>query len=111
MTVEKLRATFKGLEEIAEYMEARADVAGVGKVRELFDGWYRATVDAIALLKAQAQELDPVEPTDMDVTPVTMEYRCGACGRLVGYESAVQGVEEYKFRFCPECGKRVKWGA
>ena len=79
----------------------------VEKVRELFDGWYRATVDAIALLKAQDPE--PVEPTDMDVTPVTMEYRCGACGRLVGYESAVPGEAGYKYQACPECGRRVRW--
>ena len=74
-------AVIKGQEEIAEYMEARA------------------------------QDQEPVEPTDMDVTPVTMEYRCGACGHLVGYESAVPGEVGYKYQTCPECGRRVKWGA
>lgn len=102
-------AVIKGLKEIAEYMLAKADIAGIGKGKEVFDSYYRAAEDALTLLKAQNQAQDPVEPTDMDVTPVTMEYRCGACGRLVGYESAVPGVEGYKFRFCPECGKRVKW--
>ena len=55
------------------------------------------------------QDPEPVEPTDMDVTPVTMEYRCGACGRLVGYESAVPGEVGYKYQTCPECRRRVRW--
>ena len=61
--------------------------------------------------REKARETEPVEPTDMDVTPVTMEYRCGACGHLVGYESAVPGEVGYKCQTCPECGREVKWNA
>ena len=43
----------KGLTEIAEYMLAKADIAGVGKGKEVFDSWYRAADDACELLKEQ----------------------------------------------------------
>lgn len=43
------------LAEVSEYTRAKADIAGVGKVKEIFDSWFRAAEDAIALLR---------EPTD-----------------------------------------------
>lgn len=42
----------KGLTEVSEYMRAKADVAGVGKGKEVFDSWYRAAEDAIALIES-----------------------------------------------------------
>ena len=44
-------SAIKGLVEISEYMRAKADIAGVGKGKEVFDSWYRAAEDAIALLR------------------------------------------------------------
>jgi len=46
----------KGLAEISEYVRAKADIAGIGKGKEVFDGWYRAAEDALALLKEQEPE-------------------------------------------------------
>lgn len=93
-------AAIKGLEEIAEYMEARADVAGIGKVSDLFNGWYRATVDAIGLLKAQDQE-----PVTMK--PYYFNYVCSGCrseidGEFIEYTGG-------KIKFCPWCGRKVRW--
>ena len=47
--------------------------------------------NALSLLKAQ----EPVKPKLDKYT----NYTCGACGRMI--------TRAYKF--CPECGKKVKW--
>lgn len=49
-------SALRGLAEISEYMKARADVAGVGQVKDIFNGWYRAAEDAIDLLREQEEE-------------------------------------------------------
>ena len=90
----------KGLKEIAEYMEARADVAGVGKVRELFDGWYRAAEDAIALL--QEQELVRFKVTQQRRSYPFWDAECDGCG----YKTSTIHAN---WKYCPECGKAVKW--
>ena len=57
--------------------------------------------DALALLREQ-------EP----VKPIVGEYGarlCGNCGEQVG---AISDSTPYKIRqnYCPECGRKVKWG-
>ena len=46
----------RGLEEVSEYMRIKADIAAIGKGQELFNSWYRAAEDAIALLREQEPE-------------------------------------------------------
>ena len=64
---------------------------------DMYDKWLHASVDAIALLKAQ----EPVEPIpglwDRDI----QLYKCGACGGEIG----AGGIAKY----CFHCGKAVKW--
>ena len=60
--------------------------------------------DALTLL----QEQEPVEPTAEDEA-IRVKYNCGVCGYLVGFVSTIHDDMQYRAKFCPECGKRVKW--
>lgn len=52
--------------------------------------------DALALLR----ETEPVEP--IKKPGIVEPYKCGACGAVLGWESEKQ-------RFCPKCGRGIKW--
>ena len=63
---------------------------------------YRLLSDALELLKEQ----EPVEPKLVGVNTWT----CGECGALIGFEEFAQsGLELVKYKFCSECGRKVKW--
>ena len=94
-------AVLRDLWEISTYLY----ILGIGDNKKTFDGWCRAVRDAREMIREQ----EPVEPTEMDVSPVRMEYSCGRCGGLVGVESATQGDEQYRHAYCPKCGKKVLW--
>ena len=86
----------KGLADISEYVRAKADIAGIGKGKEVFDSYYRAAEDAIALIREQ----EPVEPhIEHDSDDDTWYYECGACHKAI----------DFKDRFCRHCGRRAKW--
>jgi endogenous inhibitor of DNA gyrase (YacG/DUF329 family) len=37
-------------------------------------------------------------------------YLCDNCGEIVGWEEmACCGIDQVKFKYCPGCGKAVKW--
>ena len=95
----------KGLTEISEYARVKADIAGIGKGKEVFDSWYRAVEDALALLREQ-EAVDPVEMVD---TFDPEEYSIGTLGWICGH----CGIEELKnhAEYCPRCGRKVKWCA
>ena len=60
--------------------------------------------DTLELLKEQ----EPVEPILVGVNT----WICGECGALLGWEEFTQpGLELVENRFCPHCGRRVKWNA
>lgn len=54
--------------------------------------------DAIALLK----EREAVKPKEVKMYP-TGQYACGFCGHIS------VGSKDYHAKYCPECGKAVKW--
>lgn len=54
--------------------------------------------DAIALLR----EMGPVEP--IKKPGIVEPYKCGVCGAVLGWESEKQ-------RFCPNCGRGIRWNA
>lgn len=86
----------KGLTEIVGYMLAKADIAGVGKGKEVFDRWYRAAEDACELLKEQEPDGD----------------NCGECGyalHRINYDGPGKALRQEWFRFCPHCGRKAKW--
>jgi len=58
--------------------------------------------DAIALLKEQ----EAVKPKLVGESM----WICGKCEALLGWEDFTpSGVELIEYKFCPECGKKVKW--
>lgn len=58
--------------------------------------------DALVLLQAQ----ESVEPKLVGVNTWT----CGECGALIGWEDFTQsGLELVNYKYCPVCGKAVKW--
>ena len=59
-------------------------------------GTARLMQDALALLR----EMEPVEP--IKKPGIVEPYKCGACGAVLGWESEKQ-------RFCPKCGRGIKW--
>ena len=67
-------------------------------------GMSSLATDALALLREQ----EPVEPTATDEA-IRVKYNCGECGYLVGFVSTIHDDMQYRAKFCPECGKRVKW--
>ena len=61
-----------------------------------------AITDAIALLKEQ----EAVKPKLVGVNT----WICGECEALLGWEDFTpSGVELIEYKFCPECGRMVKW--
>ena len=60
--------------------------------------------DALVALK----EREAVEPKLVGVNT----WICGECGAFLGWEEFTQsGLELVENRFCPHCGRRVKWNA
>ena len=60
--------------------------------------------DALALLKEQ----EPVKA----VADGEDSFICNNCGTVIGWDAwEPGGVEEVKDKFCPECGRPVKWDA
>ena len=58
--------------------------------------------EAIELLKAQ----EPVKP----IFAGQDDWICGNCGETVGWEQLSNyGLDKVKHKYCPECGKAVKW--
>lgn len=64
---------------------------------DMFDKWLRASVDALALLKAQ----EPVEPILKREArnKYHNDYVCPLCDQELVYEQ----------NYCSECGRAVKW--
>lgn len=60
--------------------------------------------DALALLKEQ----EAVKPKLVGPSM----WRCGKCDALLGWEDFTpSGVELVEYKFCPKCGRPVKWDA
>ena len=62
--------------------------------------------DALELLNAQ----EPEKPEKRELPfglygAVRYEYKCGACG------CGLMNNERWRTKFCPECGRKVKWDA
>lgn len=58
--------------------------------------------DALALMKEQ----EAVKPKLVGVNT----WICGKCEALLGWEDYTpSGLEVIEYKFCPKCGKAVKW--
>lgn len=58
--------------------------------------------EALELLKEQ----EPVAPSYAGYN----EWFCGNCGETVGWKS-IPEFDEMQYKYCPYCGKKVKWDA
>lgn len=65
--------------------------------------WQRVD-DALALLKAQ----EPVEPVRKPEIFDSL-YFCGKCSAKVGFQIRKDDSWRFKCKFCPDCGRAVKW--
>ena len=64
-----------------------------------------ATPDAEKILEL-LKEQEPVKA----VADGEDSYMCNNCGTVIGWaEWEPGGIEEVKYKFCPECGRAVKW--
>lgn len=85
------------LQNLQKILEAKADMCiGAGKMKLL--SFANACSGALELLK----EREPVKPKEVKLWYT--EYACGYCD----YKS-VGRKDGYKMRFCPCCGRAVKW--
>lgn len=60
---------------------------------------------ALELLKEQ-EAVKPIKP----IYHGDDSYTCDNCGETVGWEEmACCGIDQVKFKYCPGCGRKVKW--
>ena len=60
--------------------------------------------DALELLKEQ----EPIKP----IAQGDDSYLCDNCGETVGWEElSLYGLDKVKYKYCPECGRKVQWDA
>lgn len=85
------------LQNLQKLLEAKADMSiGAGKMKML--SFANACSGALELLK----EREAVKPKEVNLYP-TVQYACGFCGHIS------VGSKDYHARYCPECGRAVKW--
>lgn len=59
--------------------------------------------NALELLKEQ-DAVEPIRSKNADV------WYCGNCDEIVGEETLTMGgIQEVRHKYCPECGRKVKW--
>ncbi len=67
-----------------------------------YGGWCATILKAVDLLKKQ----EAVEPYQHDAV-----WLCGNCEKeVVGWDDDIDG-KEYRYPFCRQCGRSVKWNA
>lgn len=91
----------KGLEYLSEWLFQQYQVVYDGDASNYYDA-YKTVDDAIALLKEQ------------ETTYAYNEYTnpaCTSCGfrPFAGYIPTLKWMQERGYRYCPGCGKAVKW--
>lgn len=95
-TVENLRQAYKALIKAVDH---GGDMAAYTAFQ-----CQCAVKDALELLKAQ----EPVKPYAQG----DGSFACDNCGETVGWEEMnCGGISMVKYKYCPECGKEVKWDA
>ena len=90
-SVDNREKVIKGLEQAIAFFRDR--VTG-----DMYDKWLHASVDALALLKAQ-EAVKPIMHYVPDGKRSSAAWQCGNCLIDIGY-----GVN-----YCYNCGRAVKW--
>lgn len=75
------------------------------EVTKMYHPVQLSVTDAKKILEL-LKEHEPVKPIDQGDD----SYVCENCGETVGWEELdVFGIDPVKYKFCPGCGRRVKW--
>ncbi len=62
--------------------------------------------EALKIAIHNLKESEPVEPDAQGDD----SFSCGNCGETVGWEEInCGGISMVKYKYCPECGRAVKW--
>jgi len=88
-------------EKVISHFQDAIEASGAG------NRWRFVRVDMIEDAIALLREQEPVEPFAR-YDALRREFDCGVCGFLVGFENAFDD-RRYRAKYCPECGKKVKW--
>ena len=85
-------------------------------VETCFDSWIDKhrnmglDLHEVKRLKREALELLKEQEPVKAVADGEDSYICNNCGTVIGWaEWEPGGIEEVKYKFCPECGRTVKW--
>ena len=60
--------------------------------------------DVARILSYLLKEQEPVEPDKPEEV-----WLCGNCGEIVGWYDWVISTDDVRHKYCPKCGRRVKW--
>jgi predicted RNA-binding Zn-ribbon protein involved in translation (DUF1610 family) len=62
--------------------------------------------EALKIAIHNLKESEPVKPDAQG----DGSFACGNCGETVGWEELnCGGISMVKYKYCPECGRKVKW--
>ena len=91
------------IDEIIGYFElCSLNADPTGKAKRKFEQYIKCLND----LSKTMEEQEPVKPIDQGDD----SYVCDNCGETVGWEEmACFGIDQVKFKYCPGCGRKVKW--
>jgi len=73
-------------------------------------GWcvHELAHDAGMLISELMEENEAVEPTRKPEIFDSL-YFCGACSAKVGFQIRKDDSWRFKYKYCPNCGRKVKW--
>ena len=64
------------------------------------------TVNKLIALLKEHEEVKPIKP----IYHGDDSYTCDNCGETVGWEEMkCYGFEKVKYKYCPYCGRKIKW--
>ena len=92
------------IDEIIGYFElCSLNANPTVKAKRRFEQYIKCLND----LSKAMEEQEPVKPIDNGDD----SYACDNCGEIVGWEELdVFGIDPIRYKYCPGCGRKVKWG-
>ena len=94
-----LEKVIKRLEKVSYYFKSLLAVGWQGDA-----DIYREHMESVNMSITMLKEQEAVEPYQHDAV-----WLCGNCEKeVVGWDDDIDG-KEYRYPFCRQCGKPVKW--
>lgn len=93
--------------ELVQALRDKAEVEGAGSTRRLLELAARRIEDVIKTPTVGGEETSPIPIANGDGS-----YICDSCFETVGWdEMECYGISPVRYKFCPWCGRKVKWNA